>query len=50
MQVQPLKLYIVPQQWCLYGTYVSDVTGNLYEIVRTGLQTLMALPAPLYPL
>ena len=36
----------VPEQRRLYGTYVSDIIGNLYQIARTCLQTLMTLPAP----
>ena len=38
----PLNLCRVPEQQCLYGTYVSDVTGNQYHIAITCLQKLMA--------
>ena len=46
IQGRPLNLCRVPEQQCLYGTYVSDVTGNLYQIARTCLRKLMALPEP----
>ena len=37
-------LWGIKQQRLLYGTYVSDVTGNLHHIAITCSQTLMALP------
>ena len=32
---RPLNLCREPEQLCLYGTYISDVTGDLYQIART---------------
>ena len=41
---RPLNLCRVPEQWRPYGTYISDVTGNLYQTATTCSQTLTALP------
>ena len=36
---RPLNLCRVPEQQHLYGTYVSDITGSLYQTARTYSQT-----------
>ena len=42
IQEQPINLCRVCKQQHPYGIYVSDVTGNLYQIARTYSWTLMA--------
>ena len=35
LAVNGLNLCRVPKQWHLYGTYISDVTGDLHQIAIT---------------
>ena len=38
-----IKTFYSIEQHRLYGTYVSDVTGDLYQVAGTCFQTWMAL-------
>ena len=38
-----IKPFYSIEQHRLYGTYVSDVTGDLYQVAGTCLQTWLAL-------
>ena len=46
IQGWPLNICTVPEQWCLYCTYVSDETGSFYQITRTYSWTQILLPTP----